>query len=272
MPKVSKTPKRAQRQQDDEIQENIFDALAEYSPQGPSGSPAPTSQQAAAPEPTVADLMKLIGEQNERIRRQEEAQLALLTNPPSTHQFSQAVPQQQQEAELPDPIQDPVGYGNELQARIYRKLAADREHDDRNKQMKDSQSQALTNLWEDFAIAYPAYADDTERVEYVAAKVAQKAKARNIDLNRYMFGNQDRFMRDLTAEFDRLFGAPGEVDEVEDEAPARRQTRQREEPETHRTGGLFGGMESGSKPVGGKLPPGDMIRDIHEIQRKSGFY
>lgn len=184
---------------------------------------------------------------------------------------------------LPDPVEQPKEYGEQLQGRIDQMIQNRMQYDRDLRAHQGSQAQTKDVLWEDFKDQFPEYAEDEERVGFVTQQVLKRASARGLDTNRYMTGNSNRFFKDVVKEFDKVFGAPEELDDddYDDEpAPRRRAQAQRRDadPEPrNRTGGILGGMDGGAgRSRRSANPdddgPGDMIKEIQEVQRKGGYY
>lgn len=105
-------------------------------------------------------------------------------------------------------------------------------------------------------------------MEFVVDKITKKASRRGVDVNRYMFGAGDQFFDDIVKTYDETFGAIKADGKSEEPAP-----KGGEEEDENRTGGIFGGVETGGRPTGGAdEKPGDMIEDLHALQKKSGFW
>ena len=179
---------------------------------------------------------------------------------------------------LPDPVSDPKEYGKVLGERtaIY-----NRELNEHYTATQQQQTQGVSSaqLWEDFAEEYDAYAQDQEGVEFATNKVIATAKRRGLDISKYMFANSDRFFRDVVKAYDARFGKPEgddnetmETRDIHQRRPAKRQ-EQEDDRDEGRTQGIFGGQESGSQGRAPRPPqPGDMLKDLQDMQRKSGYY
>ncbi len=134
-------------------------------------------------------------------------------------------------------------------------------------------------------------AEDKEKIDFVSTQVAKAAQRKGLDVERYMFLTQDKFLDDVAKKYIDVFGDPTESDdETEDyddtprrrraaaPARARRQSvrRNREEEDDNRTGGIFGGNESGGRPSRSRDSDEEsgpsMIDDIQNLQRKTGFF
>jgi hypothetical protein len=236
----------------------------------------------------IAELQKA----NDEIQR---ANMALLNNP----SFGREVDFQPQledpdKIALPDPALDPDGFSKanlrrmEVQNANQRKL---REAEDRKNQTVKEKADALEAA---FASKYPELAQDKERLDYISIKVATEAQKRGLDVQRYMFLTQDKFLDDVAKRYVKVFGEPEPLEDDDDfdyqedarrserHAPrnrgrtrARRRDRSEDNDVVSRTSGIFGGTESGGRP--GRVQDDerhmpDMIDDIHAIQKKTGFY
>jgi len=90
-----------------------------------------------------------------------------------------------------------------------------------------------------------------------------------------MFGSQEMFFEDVKTEYEKQFGPVSQGEEAEEAAQKPRKkalAADVEDDDEGRTAGTFGGQESGGRPAAGKLKPGDMIKDLSDLQRKSGYY
>ncbi len=116
------------------------------------------------------------------------------------------------------------------------------------------------DLWEDFQSSHKDHAGDFRRVQYAANQVASSLAKQGMDVEKYMFMNRTRFMEDVAREMDSIFGKP----EDKTQKPA-------EDPDPTRTGGMFGGIDSGSKPEA-SLAPDNAFSDIRKWQEETGFH
>lgn len=210
--------------------------------------------------PDVNALMAQIQQLNTRLDSAERTNMALMTAPPK---YEEPVRQQvQQKAELPDPTLDPDGYRKAVEEAAEARVKALLDEQNRNFQQQNSAKTSADKMWTDFASAHSDYAEHQDRVEFAASQVVKDLQAKGIDPKRYMTTAQDKFFGDVVKRMDKVFGKPKSEDDTEDNEPASRTT------------GIFGGMESGGKPTTGSddEKPGDMIADLHALQRKAGFY
>ena len=248
----------------------------------------------------LAALEKQLEDLRNQLSATERANMALLSTSPSLNE-----PQAPQlinidTIKLPDPALQPDEYATAVQ----RRTEAQFENNRRKQEFEQSQQAQIKEkadrLWDAFTEKYPGIAEDKARIEFVAARVASAAKARGIDVQRYMFGTQDKYIADVAAEYEKIFG-PVERDDVGDDtndydwqededyvdeeprprqrrqaqrqAPAPRSRRRQRAARADRTGGIFGGYESGHRPSRVAEEDGpDMIDDLHNLQRKTGFF
>lgn len=212
--------------------------------------------------PTVEQLQAQIADMNRKFDTMERTNLALMTQAPQIEQRQQQQTQVK-DADLPDPTLDPVGYSKAIEARADRRIN-DFITDQRTKSDEASKGkQEYETVWNAFSTKYEDYAGDNDKLEFVTTRVLNDAKALGIDPKKYMTVSRERFFDDVVKKYDDVFGKPeGDGEE----------TTQRDEP-AQRTMGIFGGLDSGGKPVAsGKDQAGDMITDLQAMQKKSGFY
>lgn len=285
MPPVSKKRKSTASQTED-LGDDIFAHFAAHNPgmdTGQSRTPAPKSNDDAS-----AELLERIA----RLEGQNTALMELANRAPAyVAPHSGGSPTQVDPAKLkidltglPDAVDKPAEFAQELQTRMNaaleaRTLALRTEFEGRS-----NQSSAADKLWANFAEAYPDHAAHRDRVEFIATKVAEEANARGLDLQRYMYGGK-QFIDDVAKRMDETFGpigGSGDDDGDDDDTPARGMQRhgapmQRsrdDDDDDGRTAGIHGGMESGGAPSGRGAAPkaGDMVKDLQDIQKRSGFF
>lgn len=206
----------------------------------------------------LATLQAQISSLVERLDSAERTNLALMATTPKVEP-TVTQPQAVKLDNLPDPGLDPEGYARELMKRTQESVTSLLQSQQQQQQQQTSQGDRIKNLWNDFNEKYEDYADDPDKVEYAAQKVAKRAKARGLDVERYMFGAQEKFMADVAKEMEKTFGKPKAAGEEEEEAPTRT--------------AIFGGNEGGSRLSQVQAEQGgDMLAELHEIQKKSGLY
>ena len=215
--------------------------------------------------PTTEELLARIDAMGTRLEQAERANMALTTVVPVA---SATVDPKSEAIDLttgmPDLITEPEAYQRELNLRIEKAFQARTSRQQQANQQANQQSQASDTLWADFIEAQPEMAEDPDRVEYVTIQVVRKAQARGLDVQRYMHGNRERFIADVAKEYERVFGKPG--DDTKGDEP----DNKGDEPD--RSTSIFGGQEGGYQTP--KIPKGgsDMIKDIKDMQRASGFW
>lgn len=259
----------------EEIPESIFDALNAHKlgDDGEDDTRKPKGN--GANEPSVADLMKQIEGLNKRIESQDRSNLALTAAAPTIDVNLPAEPKINLEG-LPDPLDNPKGYGEEL-ARRTSQYNRDSQVYEAAKNTKSGPKYDGDALWEDFASEYGDYATDKEGVEFAVGLAVKQAQRRGLSVEKYMYQNSDRFFRDVTKVYDKRFGKPEQGDDGLDDTPTprrrQREASQDDDGDEGRTGGIFGGVDGGAGSRGPQKPqPGDMIKDLQDIQRKSGYY
>lgn len=180
---------------------------------------------------------------------------------------------------LPDPIEHQAEHAAELQRRIDAYVQAKTADVKQELTEQNNQSTQAAQLWNGFKAAHPDWAEHEELVGTVAARVTQRAAAQGLDPQKYMFNSPQLFYADIVKELDAkykpLIADKGDEGEGEgDPAPEPKAKKTAgQEDDAGRTAGIFGGLESGGKPAApGKPPAGDMIADLHAMQRKSGYY
>jgi hypothetical protein len=139
----------------------------------------------------------------------------------------------------------------------------------------------VEGLWGEFAEKYPDLAEHRDMVELAAVTVSQKARARGLDAQKYMFGASEQYISDVAAEVERRFGKALKVlkEEEEDDGTDTGGTQggtMAEAIAAARTGGISGGAPvsgGGAGSKGGREPSegDDLISDLHKIQRNMGI-
>lgn len=257
---VNRIPKRAVKQADPRYND-IFTAIdsgtSEVSEEG-SGSNEDFSQ-------ALADLtarLDAMAAENADLRRSN----ALYQQQPVAPIYVQAaeatdVPQ------MPDPMFDSEGYTQHVLNRVDNLVAAQLQDFQARQAAGSQDNEAYNQLWNEFLSVpgFDVWENEDDKVEFATIKVAKRVAARGGDVNRYMFGNTNQFFQDVAAELEAQFGWP----EPEGEDGAGEEDY---DPDVDRTGGLMSGQMA---PIQRKtVPQGempDMLQDLAEIQRKSGF-
>lgn len=269
---LSRTPRR--RQQEEEIPESIFDTEAF------GGKRQPEKK-----EPTVKELMERLGQleaRNQEYERERDYE--------STRPIVVQAPQPQPEIKeptldlkgLPDPVAQPEAYAEVIAQRTI-KYQNDMQ-DYRTRKSGAAKPQAggdFDALWEDFVEKNPAYAENDARTRFAVGEVAKKLAKKGVDMNRYLFTRSERFFKDVTDEYDKVFGKPVTEDDLDledrpDQSKGRRSQRASsdDDGDDGRAATILGGGDnpSGTREGPPTPKPGDFIKDLTDMQRKSGYF
>lgn len=192
--------------------------------------------------------------------------------------------------ELPDPALDPDGFSHANLRRIEAQEQNRRNRENADARRREEIKEKVDGLWQDFTERFPEMADDQERIDFVSTAVVKQAMKRGINVDRYMFLTRDKFLEDVAQKYTEVFGEPSDDtdDDYEDTPRSRRASansstrarpRNRERAENEpmgRTGGIFGGTESGGRPSRSRSDDfengPDLIDDLQAMQKKSGFF
>jgi hypothetical protein len=272
------TQRREPTQQEPEEPVGILEHFGEEdaSPPARRGRPRGASADSVALAGQVKDL-------SDKLARMETERFALLAQSPQQVTVQQVPAQPALDtSDLPDPVTAPAEFQKELSARVNKLVAATVASTAAQQTGAQQTQNRVDALWEDFSKAHPDLAENQDLVEFAATKVAQRAQARGIDVNKYMFTTRDAFFGDVVKEIDTLRPAavqgtrvaPADQaasDEGTRDAPAAR-TAAADEPAFDRTGGIFGGQEAGGRPAVRDAKATDMLEDLKELQRSSGYF
>ena len=169
---------------------------------------------------------------------------------------------------LPDPVSEPEGYGKELERRIVDRIDSGIAQKSSALDQQQKTSGRIEALWGEFNEhpKYKDYAENVDQVEFAATKVAKRAEAKGLNIDKYMFTTSEQFFSDIAVEMDKTFPKAPVDDKKGDEPKDKGE-------EEERTGGIFGGVESGGKPVQDtKAEAGDMLEDLTDLQRKTEYF
>ena len=266
--------KRRAKSQEEVIPDSIFDSL---DPEA--------ARKAAVKEPNIADLMAQLGELKGKVEAYSDiAQYrpALASEP--TSQVTLPEQPKLDFSKMPDPVQYPDEYAAELTNRQFTYQAKLTTYNDAVKAANTPRPLGdIDALWNDFVEAHPEYAENDKRFRFALGETAKHMSARGIDFSKYIFQSTDQAFDAIMKEYDDTFGSPEAQDEGEEEAPLeahpanlpeKRARRSREDDgDEGRTEGIMGGTERGSSIPGiQRVPAGDMIKDMQDMQRKSGYF
>lgn len=175
---------------------------------------------------------------------------------------------------LPDMYSEPDKYQQALARRIQENNLVNqriqREYEREIAAVDAVQANRAQALWSEFTEKHPELKEYEDQVRFVAEKVALEKRSAGVDPQAYIFRSKDQFFDEVVKGVRKFVpalaagatGGEGEGVTVEDDAV--------------RTAGTFGGAFSafapGAKEAGGGAPKGDMVKDMHTIQRKGGFF
>lgn len=221
------------------------------------------SGQADPNEELIARINAL---ETQQIERREDARMRLIDQ----SAFDTPTWREPRFVEVPDPVTDPEAF---KRAQSENQRIADDTRTYNENLARDAQNKrqtAQTELWERFQSRYPEYAEDSEKALIATKQVLEKAKARGINTDRYMFITGDLFMDDVKDQMDKFgWGSKGSTKNDDDGDDDYVQKPR----DAHRTGGIGGGTRraaSSGKAKEEKL--GSLADDIRAWQRKTGFH
>lgn len=195
-------------------------------------------------------------------------------------------PQKEVEADfsgLPDPVTAPEEYQKEVAKRISAQIRAQQEQENAARAAQQdaqaSRDAQVNALWSDFEEKYPDLAAHRDIVEVVAVSVANKAKAKGIDVQRYMFAASDQYIEDVAAEMKKKYGKALEVmgkgEEGDEHQDGDDGSTMSEALMAARTRGISGGLPTSGKATKGAgdepAPRDDLISDLQKVQRSMGI-
>lgn len=210
-----------------------------------------------------------IAELTKRLDDLQRANVALMSQAPVETKPS-AAPKDLDLSGLPDPVAEPDKYTSELNKRINANMSERMSYVSQQLTLASEQERKYNELWSDFSARHADVAKDEERVKIAAQSAMEKAKSRGIDVQKYATSGREQFFGDILKEHERLFGKVAEVSDEDDTSEDTSDTS-----DDGRSMSIFGGLESGSSMPKGKGSPremGDMVKDIQDIQRRTGFY
>lgn len=221
-----------------------------------------------------SDLAKQVAELNARVEAlassNEDLQRANMVL--TQHQPREFVPYvasgAEDEDKLPDPVMDADGFTRGLLSRVEQLVASDLAATRDQQNLVNEEAAAFQGLWEDFASdpAMAPWVSDPDKVEFATVKVGKRMQSRGVDINRYMFQYRDQFFADVAAELKNQFGDAGDTGTQEDDEA---------DEGADRTEGIFGGQQAPVTRPAAKDPDKnapDLLSDLSEIQRRTGYY
>lgn len=167
--------------------------------------------------------------------------------------------------QAPDPVDDKNAYTKFMLDAQNKMLQYEKDMLVYEQRRGQAAAQKTSGLWSNFKTKHDDYAKDEERLVIATQQVIARAKQAGMDTDRYMHASSDQFMEDVTKEYDRLFGKPGEKPGADDDEEGDDDTS------LEMLGGGVGGATTGAR---GKAPPqryGDLSQEVLAWQEKTGF-
>lgn len=232
---------------------------------GPSADEGKKAKEAAesGSDAKIEELSKTIAVLNDRLERVQQAQMV-----GSGNFDTPRVPEAPVLSfdDLPDAVEDPEGYQKEVAKRVSEHNVAYQDYVDQRNKASAATEQRGEQLWNTFRTKYPEISENQKRVEFATNEVLEGAMSRGVDINKYVYGTQDAFFKDVADKYGEIFGA--EDKSGDDDG------KDGKDDEPTRTGGLPGGQESGGKSSAGGSSDdeaGDMMNEVRELQVKDGI-
>ncbi len=187
---------------------------------------------------------------------------------------------------LPDAQDQPEEYQKAFAGRIGKFVSDTTAHATRAAQAEVTAQAAAsaqrTGLWDNFTAQFPELASKKAHVETAARIVLERAAGKGLDQNTYMYNMTGQFFKEVAAEANLMIPpekkADGDGDgkgEGEGNNPAKPTAEETAAAlAAQRTGGIVGGDQSpqANKAADTEDQPGSLIKDIMDIQKKSGFF
>lgn len=267
---------RRQRQEPEEhISDSIFDAIS-------STGGSQQKEKVKTKGPTIEELQAKLTEVNARLDQQERdrAMSDSRSDPRPVQQDIGQAPALNLDG-LPDPVTDVKAFAAEMYKRTETHRQAMQAWETKRQQAIAPPTYGDPEaLWEDFTSANPTYAEDESGIRFATSEVAARLAKRRVDVAKYMYTKSDLFFQDVIKEYDKRFGAPEtneeDVDQQHDERAVQERrvqhTRHDDDGDDGRTAGILSGSENAVRPGPKGPPPGDLIKDLQDIQRRSGYF
>ncbi len=215
-----------------------------------------TEEGATEVSPDVAKMQGQVDELSKQLESMRQTNLTLMMKPDAPKLFTApAAPEA-----LPDLMEDPDAYAKALERQITARVEARMTATQAKADAERSATSQYNDLWDDFKGAHKEYAGDSRKVQFAANQVVANLAKQGMDVEKYMFTYRQKFMADVVLEMDSIFGKPGEKTPVPGE-----------ELDPSRTGGMFGGADSGNK-VEAPMAPDNAFADIRKWQEETGFH
>ena len=183
--------------------------------------------------------------------------------------------------QLPDPVEDPKGYfaavNKHIADGVATQMAQFRDEEDQKNTATSTRATQVSDLWDRFSKGHEDLAKYKPLVNVAAQEVVEKARAKGIDGEQFMFGaGSDRFL-DEVAE-----SVTATLKSIRDEGKDDKKGGENMENEGGQpnpalgmlpglpvASGAGGGDGMDKEPAGGE---GGLVADIKKGQQTSGFY
>ncbi len=262
MAKTSTKPRKKTKQ----VADNILDHLGVTQNDDDGGDDGAASDEQTA-------LLERIAALEAQTKQLSATNAALMTTPAPSNPTPAAPKKQEVDMDgLPDPITEPDKYAKELNKRIMASvqsnLSAQREAERAAADAAQEERDRADGLWSEFQELYPDLAENQDFVDFAASKVVKKAQSRGRDVTRYIYTTREVFFNDVADEIKKSFGdvlKPSDENEVDDT----------DDDDTSRSEGIFSGhplAASTKQSKKDKEDAGDMLKDLRDLQKESGFF
>lgn len=195
---------------EESMQKALFQPIGDDPPPEPKESdnkPTPDST-----EDTIKKLQERIAEQDKKLETQNETLLKYMAAKPQTvvQNPPANVPQEEPEPEMPDPIEDPQAWQNWYKEDKKRTLKKAQEiSDNKANALKNEyqQNRKETQIYDKLRNKDPELSKKHfDLVDFIAAKKVKEATSQGLDINTFLFSNEDKFVDDVIDDVKKLLG------------------------------------------------------------------
>lgn len=294
---AKKGDKKTAAPQEDTITDSILDHF------GAVGEPVDSGKKADAVTKTddkggkdddakaLADLQKQVGELTEMgtkhgdtIERLQNLNMQLMAGKGAVGDVITAPEASKVDMSgLPSAADDPDGFSKGLNERLGKAISesvgAITTHERAVAAQANERSSRTQGLWDEFTELHPELDDYQDYVEVAATRVAKRAQRRGLDLDTYMFKGSDQFLSDVAEEANKIVKPlleKGKGEEGNKGEEGEKGEGEKGEEGADRTGGIFGGLDGqeggGPSAEAEGLKTDSLLKDLEDIQRKTGYY
>lgn len=213
----------------------------------------------------------------ERERRMQQSIERLAAQPGQSAQqgagsSAGSLPQEEQEPELPDPVNDPKGYNEALEKKIdiRAKRYANEIHG--QQQQQNTAQQTAQQLWSKLQQDHPELSNHDLVVEGVARREMQRLQSSGVDPMQYATADPDGFVSRIADESKRYLQQAG-VQVGQGGNGQEQDPGGRGQPSSGRTEGIDGGEpQRGPGKGGGQQRTPSFVEELKGLQRNDGFF